>query len=47
MILSELNRLSPNDIAERFSRLVIETISKVSDQTAEKDKNTVDQSASF
>lgn len=44
MILTELNRLDPKDIAERFNRLVMETLSKVSGQTVEKDKSSADQS---
>ncbi|MBX7157443.1 MAG: hypothetical protein K1X66_03550 [Verrucomicrobiae bacterium] len=47
MILTELNRLDPKNIAERFNRLVMETLLKVSNQTTEKDKKGSDQSTSF
>ena len=47
MILSELNRLDPNEMAERFSHTVGRKLLKVSDQTAERDKNPIDQPASL
>lgn len=45
MILSELSRLDPNDIAKRFKRAVIKTLSKVSDQVdEEEDEDSSDES---
>lgn len=37
MIISELSRLDPNDIAKRFKRAMIKALSKVSDQIDEDD----------
>ena len=47
MILSELSRLDPNDIAKRFKRAVIKTLSKVSDQIDEEDDEMLDNSESI
>ena len=49
MILSELSRLDPNDIAKRFKRAVIKTLSKVSeqiDEESEEDEDSLDESFS-
>ncbi|MEZ5405220.1 MAG: hypothetical protein R3F23_03285 [Verrucomicrobiia bacterium] len=42
MILSELNRLDPNDIAKRFKRAVIKTLSKVSEHMDEEENDEED-----
>lgn len=48
MIISELSRLDPHDIAKRFKRAMIKALSKVSDEIAEEeDEDSFDDSETF